>query len=40
VAHAELHNHLTRTASLVARSMGGGDLFEPVEVPKPRRRRG
>ena len=34
VARAELHNHLTRTASLVARSMGGGDLFEPIELPK------
>ena len=40
MARAELHNHLTRTASLVARSMGGGDLFEPVEVPKPRQRPG
>jgi DNA-binding GntR family transcriptional regulator len=39
VARAELHNHLTRTASLVARSMGGGDLFEPMEVPRPGRRR-
>jgi DNA-binding GntR family transcriptional regulator len=38
VARAELHNHLTRTANMVARSMGGGDLFEPVEVPKARRR--
>jgi DNA-binding GntR family transcriptional regulator len=40
VARAELHNHLTRTANMVARSMGGGDLFEPVTVPKARRRRG
>ena len=38
VARAELHNHLTRTANMVARSMGGGDVFEPVEVPKARRR--
>lgn len=39
VARAELHNHLTMTANMVARSMGGGDLFEPVSVPKARRRR-
>src|SRR5579859_6103127 len=28
VAAAELHNHLARTANLVAEQMGGGDLFE------------
>jgi len=39
VARAELHNHLARTANMVAGSMGGDDLFEPVEVPKPRRKR-
>jgi DNA-binding GntR family transcriptional regulator len=37
VARAELHNHLARTANTVAGSMGGGDLFEPVRVPKARR---
>ena len=39
VARAELHNHLSLTANLVAQSMGGGDLFESVDVPKARRRR-
>jgi DNA-binding GntR family transcriptional regulator len=38
VAHAELHNHLARTANMVAVGMDGSDLFEPVDVPKPRRR--
>jgi DNA-binding GntR family transcriptional regulator len=37
VAHAELHNHLARTANMVAVGMDGSDLFEPVDVPKPRR---
>jgi DNA-binding GntR family transcriptional regulator len=36
VARAELHNHLVRTANTISGSMGGGDLFEPVKVPKPR----
>jgi len=40
LARAELHNHLARTANMVAKSMGGGELFEPLEVPKPRRWRG
>jgi DNA-binding GntR family transcriptional regulator len=39
VARAELHNHLSRTANMVARSMGGGDLFDSVDVAKPRRAR-
>jgi DNA-binding GntR family transcriptional regulator len=39
VARAELHNHLARTANMVAPSMGGGDLFDAVDVPKPRRAR-
>lgn len=39
VARAELHNHLARTANMVARSMGGRDLFDAVEVPKIRRVR-
>ncbi|HEX2125609.1 MAG TPA: GntR family transcriptional regulator [Thermoleophilaceae bacterium] len=39
VARAELHNHLARTANMVARSMGGRDLFEAVEVPRIRRAR-
>jgi DNA-binding GntR family transcriptional regulator len=39
VARAELHNHLSRTANMVARSMGGRDLFDPMDVPKPRRGR-
>jgi DNA-binding GntR family transcriptional regulator len=34
VARAELHNHLTRTANTVAGQMGGGELFDPVRVPK------
>jgi DNA-binding GntR family transcriptional regulator len=38
-ARAELHNHLARTANMVARSMGGRDLFDAVEVPKIRRAR-
>jgi hypothetical protein len=38
VARAELHNHLSLTANLVAGSMGGEDLFGSVGVPKPRRR--
>jgi hypothetical protein len=37
VARAELHNHLSLTANLVAQSMGRGDLFGSVAVPKPRR---
>jgi DNA-binding GntR family transcriptional regulator len=39
VARAELHNHLSRTANMVARSMGGGELFDFLQVPKPRRNR-
>jgi DNA-binding GntR family transcriptional regulator len=39
VARAELHNHLARTANMVARSMGGRDLFDAVEVPRIRRVR-
>jgi DNA-binding GntR family transcriptional regulator len=39
VARAELHNHLARTANMVARSMGGRDLFDAVEVPRIRRAR-
>ena len=39
VARAELHNHLARTANMVARSMGGRDLFDAVEVPRIRRLR-
>jgi DNA-binding GntR family transcriptional regulator len=38
-ARAELHNHLVRTANLVSEAMGGDDLFRPVELPKPPRRR-
>jgi DNA-binding GntR family transcriptional regulator len=38
-ARAELHNHLVRTANLVSEAMGGDDLFQPVEVPKSRRKR-
>ncbi|MHB1835694.1 MAG: GntR family transcriptional regulator [Solirubrobacteraceae bacterium] len=36
LAVAELRNHLTRTANLIAGQMGGEDLFELVELPKPR----
>jgi DNA-binding GntR family transcriptional regulator len=39
VARAELHNHLARTANMVAESMGGGDLFDFVPVPKSKRGR-
>jgi DNA-binding GntR family transcriptional regulator len=38
-ARAELHNHLVRTANIVSGAMGGEDLFEPMEVPKGRRKR-
>jgi DNA-binding GntR family transcriptional regulator len=42
VAAAELHNHLTGTANLLAEQMGLGQLFELVKVPSAptRRRRG
>jgi len=33
LAVLELHNHLARTANLVARQMGCGDLFELLAVP-------
>ncbi|MEZ5077522.1 MAG: GntR family transcriptional regulator [Solirubrobacterales bacterium] len=35
VAEARLHNHLVRTANLVATEMGGSELYEPRDVPKP-----
>jgi DNA-binding GntR family transcriptional regulator len=33
VAALELHNHLARTANLVAAQMGGGELFELLPAP-------
>lgn len=40
VAASELHNHLARTANLVAKQMGADDLFTLVEVPTKTNSRG
>jgi DNA-binding GntR family transcriptional regulator len=39
VARAELHNHLARTANMVADGMGGNTMFEAVTVPGGRDKR-